>query len=569
MLLVSFSVSNYRSITKASRLPISQYTVLIGPNNEGKSNLLNALSAGMGLIEENARRPRQPGLLGRRLYSHLYDWEQDFPISLQESKPRGQSVFRLEFQLTDDEITEFRQHVKSNLNGTLPIELRIGPDHHPTFKVLKKGPGGPALTKKSAQIAQFIGSRVEFNYIPAIRTTDATEDVVARMVSRRLRNLEQNEEYRKAAEKLDKLQQPLLEELSNELRSTLGYFLPDVTNVKIETRKPRSPLGAYKTPCDIIIDDGTPTLLERKGDGIKSLAAISLLYRSEATQSATIIALEEPESHLHPRAIHRLREVLLGLSHKSQIVITSHNPLFVDRIDLRSNILVSENQATPAKRLSEIRELLGVMASDNLRHARLVLVVEGDTDRILLGAILAHRSKSLKKHLETNVLAIDHLGGATNLLYKLTELRASLCSAHTFLDNDDAGRSAVDKAIEADAVSEADCQFTTCKGMKNSELEDCINWKVYKDAIKAAFGVTLSANLMAPTNDKWSGKLEAIFKSQGRAWNKSVLARAKHQVVSSALKNLDAALVDAKAPSIIALADALEEKLSQMNSSHT
>ncbi|GEM_PF-2918221 len=41
--IVSFSVTNYRSLTKAYKLPIRRSTVLIGPNNEGKSNILRAL----------------------------------------------------------------------------------------------------------------------------------------------------------------------------------------------------------------------------------------------------------------------------------------------------------------------------------------------------------------------------------------------------------------------------------------------------------------------------------------------------------------------------------------------
>ena len=43
MQLVSFSVTNYRSITAAYKLSVRQSTVLIGPNNEGKSNVLRAL----------------------------------------------------------------------------------------------------------------------------------------------------------------------------------------------------------------------------------------------------------------------------------------------------------------------------------------------------------------------------------------------------------------------------------------------------------------------------------------------------------------------------------------------
>lgn len=36
MKLVSFSVTNYRSITKAHKIAIGQYTVLLGKNNEEK-----------------------------------------------------------------------------------------------------------------------------------------------------------------------------------------------------------------------------------------------------------------------------------------------------------------------------------------------------------------------------------------------------------------------------------------------------------------------------------------------------------------------------------------------------
>lgn len=43
MLITSFSVKNFRSIIKTSALPIYNLSILIGPNNEGKSNILQAL----------------------------------------------------------------------------------------------------------------------------------------------------------------------------------------------------------------------------------------------------------------------------------------------------------------------------------------------------------------------------------------------------------------------------------------------------------------------------------------------------------------------------------------------
>ncbi|MCA3147129.1 MAG: AAA family ATPase [Rhodocyclaceae bacterium] len=126
MQLVSFSVTNYRSITTAYKLPVRQSTVLIGPNNEGKSNVLRALVTALEVLQ---------ALSGRRIYAgrlrsyrvdsrETYYWPHDFPISLQGKKPEGESVFELEFRLTSDEIEAFHAEVGSTLNGTLPIELR-------------------------------------------------------------------------------------------------------------------------------------------------------------------------------------------------------------------------------------------------------------------------------------------------------------------------------------------------------------------------------------------------------------------------------------------------------------
>jgi AAA15 family ATPase/GTPase len=55
MKLVSFSVQNYRSIAKANRIEVGRYTVLVGPNNEGKSNVLRALVTAMDVLKTGSR----------------------------------------------------------------------------------------------------------------------------------------------------------------------------------------------------------------------------------------------------------------------------------------------------------------------------------------------------------------------------------------------------------------------------------------------------------------------------------------------------------------------------------
>src|SRR3569833_3282695 len=87
MELVSFSVTNYRSITAAYKLPVKQATILIGPNNEGKSNILRALVTALEVLQSLGGRRITGGRI-RTYYDNreTYFWPHDFPISLKEKK---------------------------------------------------------------------------------------------------------------------------------------------------------------------------------------------------------------------------------------------------------------------------------------------------------------------------------------------------------------------------------------------------------------------------------------------------------------------------------------------------
>jgi predicted ATP-dependent endonuclease of OLD family len=229
-----------------------------------------------------------------------------------------------------------------------------------------------------------------------------------------------------------------------------------------------------------------------------------------------ILALEEPESHLHPSAIHRLREVIDELSHKHQVVLTTHCPLFVDRANIASNIIISGSKARPAKSTEEIRDVLGVRASDNLIHANWVLLVEGESDVRAIRALLAE-SATLRAALKNAHLVIDHLHGAGKLSYKLTELRNMLCGIHVFLDNDPSGRTASDKAQADGLLKPIDFHLATCPGKKNSEWEDLVVVDLYKDWVNATFGVDLKGPNFQNSN-LWSERMAATFHQCGKPW---------------------------------------------------
>jgi predicted ATPase len=555
--LASFSITNFRSIVGTNKVPLYDLTVLIGKNNEGKSNILRALSIAMRTLAAHADEPTSIRIAASE---RRYLWNRDFPIALQRNPGKRESVFRLEFSLDTAECEEFRQKIQSSLNGTLPIELRFGRVRDPEIRVAKRGPGGTALSKKSAKIAKYIASKIEFNYIPAVRTEEEAESVVQEMLAQELARLEENPEYIDALQKISDLQQPVLDQVSASIKRSLSQFLPNINAVQVQV-PPGARKVALRNQCRVEIDDGAATLLQHKGDGVKSLAAIGLLKDKQETRgAASIVAIEEPEAHLHPGAMHSLREVIEALARVNQVVITTHCPLFVNRHNPNRNVLIDSNSAKPAKDISAIRALLGVRASDNLVNAGHVLVVEGDEDAVILSALLPGLSDGIAKALRQHLLVIEPMRGAGNLAYILALLANALCTTHVLLDNDEAGRRAFENAQTQGLLTIADVTFTNCRGAPNSELEDCLDPATYTSAVLRDFGVELRAPQFRG-NKKWSDRVRACFQAQGKLWNDKIEGQVKAIVAECISSSPSTALIPHHAGTVTALVRALEVKL--------
>lgn len=525
MRLVSFSVEKYRSITEAKRIDISESTVLLGPNNEGKSNLVRGLVLGMQTIT------RGHMLLpsGRMLLTPLnrlrsgYVWKRDFPIQLRDTEPNGETVFALDFDLEDAEIKELHDRTSWNQGKRLQVEARLGPS---AAQVLVPSPnkGKKASTYHTQEIATFVREKVAVEYIPAIRTAESAERVVQSMLDRELSSLESNSEYIAALNTISELQKPLLKNLSQSVKLTMAEFLPAIQDVEFrveEEQRSRAVRGA----ASVIVHDGSPTELKYKGDGVQSLAALALMrHASEKAAGGRtfVLVIEEPESHLHPEAMHSLRSVLNELRSKHQLILTTHSPLFIDRDRVRSNIIVENKIAKVATDLAEIRKTLGVRASDNLLLAEIVLLVEGDEDKIALEAIFRHLSPKTAESLNSHKLAIETLNGGGNLAYKAGMLRDTLlCRCYAFLDWDSAGRAAADKAIAQGVLSIGDITYAKTLDLKGeSETEDLYDPKLYHQFLLDNYGVDVSPTSRTNrSKKKWSDRMKVLFGSAGKPWD--------------------------------------------------
>lgn len=563
MKLIEFSVTNYRSITVAHKIKLHDFTVLVGMNNQGKSNLLNALNVAMTAMMAYGKK-----ILGISKRSQVYEWERDFPIQYQERKKGLESIFKLIFKLNSEELEEFHSITGIRGNEDIPVTIKIGRNEMPEIEIRKKG--SSSYNKQSAKIVQFISDRIHFNYIQAIRTEQMAKDTLSRLINSHMESLKDNSDYLAALERIHELQQELLNEISNQILEPLKEFLPNINDVQINLNDVNnSRILGMRYDFDVIINDGTPTDISTKGDGIKSLVALALLKeRGINHKGVSLIAIEEPESHLHPGAIHSLVDVINNISDNNQIIISTHNPLFVRRSHLSANIIVDSNTAKPAKSIHDIRNILGVWPSDNLTNARFVLVVEGEDDKKSLIKILPCYSRAVADALKNNKLVIKSLAGTGNLCHDLFDLKNSMCEYVVLLDNDDAGRKAAKIAIQKGLLDGSQLKYTICNGCPDAEFEDCLNPNIYTENIKSIFNVDLKCKSFKNGKKKWSDRVKDSFLDQGSEWSEAIEEKVKSVVTNSipdTIDNLEYVLISAKSGFLNGVTIALENMLDVMD----
>lgn len=291
MKLSSFSVINYRSITNARKIKTNSMTVLVGKNNEGKSNILRALTLAMDIMKMYSSAPRSLRLSTNYMVSrNRYIWERDYPLSLQGQSPNGFSSIELDFELNGSDISTIRSLTGIRLSGHVPVRISI---NHSTTKIdiPKRGTAAFSDTENKLKIIEYVCSKIDFNFIPAVRTEHDALRVVESLIEKQLSTLESNPEYIEATHKIDHLQQDVLNRISAQLIAPLQEFLPSVRDVQIHLLKDQR-RSAFRRSADVVIDDGTPTPLQQKGDGIKSLTALAMLNISTSRDRVSVIAIE-------------------------------------------------------------------------------------------------------------------------------------------------------------------------------------------------------------------------------------------------------------------------------------
>lgn len=556
MQIADVTVGNYRSIGRQTRFDLADLTTLIGPNNEGKSNLLRALALGLRVIEAWGSLPdelaKSGELTGSRVaavydsYHHRrrpdrhrdvnYDWGLDYPLEKQSAKSPQPAVVRITFKMSEQEVAEFKKETGLTNNGTLPVELRFG-RAKTSLQVVKPGRGAAGYSNKASAIARFISERIDYVIVPAVRTMDQAMRLLNDLASIRLGELARSDAYREALKQVDELRASVVESVQADLKGTIATYLTNVQSVELNRRDVR----AAETITRVTIDDGSPTSLEQKGDGVKSLFALALiqhLARERVTQAEAnlILLVDEPEAHLHSRAVHDLLALFNQIAREQQVVLATHNPIFVNREQVSANVLVRGNTASSARSVQSIREVLGVELHDNLDSAEVVVITEGWTDAKILPAVLGQLNLKAAKDIASGRVIFKAATGTGKIAKFIQRERSTACKIIVVLDGDKAGDSQANKLHDDGIIDSKNIFILRDSGRDVSEIEDLIQPMVYLAAITEEFGRPFKESQFKNPRKKWSENFLAAASAMGVSGEEAIILKDAKVAVSVAVK---------------------------------
>lgn len=348
-------------------------------------------------------------------------------------------------------------------------------------------PGQGTRSTEGAELIELverIRKRVEFRYVPSLKDlqSDSFREI-SEELKRRLLSIWAGADRKKLADKRERFKtirteiEQLIQDSAAGLSQSLHDHFPDVATIKLAMAS--TELEDMIGTLDIFANDGHETLMKQKGSGIQGASIIHMLRilretapRGQHQKRLFLWNIEEPETFLHPTAQRKLADMLLRQSKNTQILITTHSPIFVQRKNPSANLLFKrekQNEYYATQRiklptedtLRPIRESLGTSLADSLSLHELVVIVEGPSDASVFSKAFDRLCKRSELKVDSDYCAFVSGHGASQQATGFTILKSwsPLNRAAAIFDYDKEGRDNGAKKIKIKAVEGKDYFF--------------------------------------------------------------------------------------------------------------
>ena len=430
MFLRRVDIANFRGIKKLS-LNLEETTVLIGENNTAKTSILDAIQL----------------CLNRGVRGQAQNFsEYDYHLADKTSQPVDSDPIEITLHFAEqkegewpDEITQMlAEGVQVDAKGLQSVTLRVTSRYDEAvndFIVNREFldlAGKPLIKAKPARLLSQLQQLVPVFYLAALR--DAAQEFKPRSQfwGPFVRSVKVDPALRDELEKsLSELNQKVLEAhgsfdtVKERLKKTSTFVPLDSKDpVRIEAIPGKVFDMLSRTQVLLTSKTGARLPIGRHGEGTQSLAVICLFDAFLQSQlegkydklAGPILALEEPEAHLHPSAIRAVGKMLQEF--KGQKLIATHSGDLVSSVPLSSlRRLCRRGGAITVRQIEE-----GTLSADEISKlnyyvretrgklifARCWLFVEGESDWIIYNECARLCGHDL---ISEGVYCVEHRGG--------------------------------------------------------------------------------------------------------------------------------------------------------------
>ena len=233
----------------------------------------------------------------------------------------------------------------------------------------------------------------------------------------------------------------------------------------------QTPVGVRSA---IDVEEGDITIpLGMTGEG--SQAMLRLIDRIE--RGSQVMAIEEPETHLHPGLVKRAGQLLVNMcSENRQFFVCTHSPFLIEQSSLESFYVVKKEgdstAVSPMRNIEGLRNLLldiGLRPSDVL-FSDAILLVEGLSDETFFNIVSNKVNASLAERHVRIVRANGDSRGRRKIEFWAEVGRDAGLPLYIILDKGAANEA--ERAIEKEHVKPEHCLI-----LEKGDLEDYYPWE--------------------------------------------------------------------------------------------
>lgn len=414
MKLRHLEIKNFRGITNLD-LKLGDITVLIGENNTGKTAILDAIK--FALRDVRTRR-------GCSFDAY------DFHLPNATAEPTSAPAISIRLTFREDEPGDWGDQQATKLNRTKI--LQIDADGYATV-ILKVGAFFDPLTQEFVQDWEFqnldgsaltgltdaamwvLQNEVSYYYLAALRNATKHFDAKGPFWRPFLKESQLTPEKKQEIE--DKLSEvndliitshtsfskvvTCLKEVQDIVTMTGGDDLVSIDAVPARLFDMLS-----KAAVNLNSGTGAKIPIGRHGEGTQSLAVLTLFnaYLQAWNKGDPIVALEEPEAHLHPSAVRALWQLIERIP--GQKIISTHSGDLLSEVPSDAVVRIHEKGGCiKASRMQDVNLDLNDIRKFNyhirqargeLLFARCWILGEGETE----GTLIPECARILDKDLE-------------------------------------------------------------------------------------------------------------------------------------------------------------------------